>query len=298
MQHLCTMIRILPQQFYENPEIHKLMVDGLSCIVHKKVDESVYQKEGFVSTHALTIVLNGTLKAEHESGATTLVKKDQMIFLPKGLHTISDIISNDRPFEAMVFFFDEKVIQDFVSTLAVNGCKDKCLPHFLLETTPEIQSFTKNLMSVYGKKGHTHHKMTPFKLFELLHLISISDQGECFKNGLTSLNNKERRSLKSFMSANFSKPLSVEDYAYLTGRSLSSFRRDFIVQFGISPKQWLIEKRMEKAHQLLSKNHTTVGEVAFESGYDNMSHFIKAFHKMYGMPPKQFLIQQRRAVLV
>jgi AraC-like DNA-binding protein len=100
------------------------------------------------------------------------------------------------------------------------------------------------------------------------------------------------------MEANFHKPLSIEDYAYLTGRSLSSFRRDFISQFGISPKQWLIEKRLDHARTLLSKNHTTVTDVAVEIGYDNISHFVKAFHKRYGIPPKQFLMQKRKEVLV
>lgn len=100
------------------------------------------------------------------------------------------------------------------------------------------------------------------------------------------------------MLANYSKPLSIEDYAYLSGRSLSTFRRDFVNQFGVSPKQWLIEKRLDRAHELLSANHTSVSHVALEVGYENISHFIKAFHKRYAISPKQFLMQRRKAELV
>ena len=99
------------------------------------------------------------------------------------------------------------------------------------------------------------------------------------------------------MDANFAKPLSIEDYAYLTGRSLSSFRRDFIDHYGISPKQWLIDKRLEKARDLLEKNNTTVSQIALEVGYENFSHFVKAFHKKYGIPPKQFHMKKRKEVL-
>ena len=100
------------------------------------------------------------------------------------------------------------------------------------------------------------------------------------------------------MNANFAKPLSIEDYAYLTGRSISSFRRDFVDLFGVSPKQWLIDKRLAKARELLTRNGTTVSQIALEVGYENFSHFVKAFHKKYGTSPKQFLMKLRKEVLV
>jgi AraC-like DNA-binding protein len=100
------------------------------------------------------------------------------------------------------------------------------------------------------------------------------------------------------MLANFGKPLNIEDYAYLTGRSVSTFNRDFKRLFTISPKQWLMEQRLEKAKSLLAINNTSVSDVAFESGYENISHFIKAFHKKFDISPKQYLIQKRNEVLV
>jgi AraC-like DNA-binding protein len=164
--------------------------------------------------------------------------------------------------------------------------------------TKEIRIFTESLLAVYSSKEFAHRKLTKAKLFELLHLISVSRQIDCLLHALSTLNNRERKSLHDFMNSNFSKPLGIADYAYLTGRSLSSFRRDFITQFSISPKQWLIEKRLDKALLLLSNSHTNVSQVALEIGYENTSHFIKAFHKKYGIPPKQFLMKRRKEVLV
>jgi AraC-like DNA-binding protein len=100
------------------------------------------------------------------------------------------------------------------------------------------------------------------------------------------------------MNANFNKSLTVEDYAYLTGRSLSTFNRDFKRQFNVSPKKWLMDKRLESAYTLLTHHHKNVTDVAFEVGYENFSHFIKAFHKKFGISPKQFVIQKRTEVMV
>jgi AraC-like DNA-binding protein len=292
------MMRVLPQLFYQSPEVDKILVDGLSCIVHKVLHEPVWHKEGYVSTHAITLVLNGMLQVENDDGEKVQVRPNQMIFLPKGLYNISDIIPDDNIFEAVVFFFDESLVNEFITknNVAPNK-KDRCVSYKLMDYTPEIRSFTESLLTIYKNKPVAGRALTRLKLFELLHILSFSRAG-CLLEAIATLNNKERKSLKEFMTANFAKPLSIEDYAYLSGRSLSSFRRDFIEQFGISPKQWLIEKRLERARELLEKNHTTVSQVSLEVGYENFSHFVKAFHKKYGTPPKQFLMRARKAALV
>jgi AraC family transcriptional regulator, exoenzyme S synthesis regulatory protein ExsA len=294
------MLKILPQSFYQNDAVKTVLADGLSCVIHKKMDGQVIQKEGYVSTHAITLVLQGQLRVENDKGFLANVQSGQMIFMPKGIYMISDIIPTDDVFEAVVFFFEEDLIASFIESIQLKHTKDKCVSHLILDYTKEIQSYTESLLTVYGNdKKHAHRGLTKLKLMELLHLIGSSTRpADCFLGALSTLNNKEKKSLTAFMEANFHKPLSIEDYAYLTGRSLSSFRRDFISQFGISPKQWLIEKRLDRAQQLLSNNHTTVTDVAAEIGYDNISHFVKAFHKRYGIPPKQFLMQRRKEVLV
>ncbi|HMQ87163.1 MAG TPA: AraC family transcriptional regulator [Flavilitoribacter sp.] len=297
------MMKILPQSFFENPQVGKVLVDGLSCVIHKAFYQVDVQKEGYVSTHAMTLVLNGRLRVASGDEFLTHVDAGQMVFLPKGLYMISDILPSKDAFEAIVFFFDETLIDEFVQSLQIKPAKErspkqKCVPYLLLDYTDHIRMFTENLLHLYKDKSHSHHKLTRSKLFELLHLISISEQGECFNGALLNLKNKEKRTLKTFMNANFNKSLGVEDYAYLTGRSISTFRRDFKRQFGVAPKQWLIDRRLELAYQLLSQNHTTVTATAMEAGYDDISHFIKAFHKKYGIPPKQFLIQRRNEMLV
>jgi AraC family transcriptional regulator, exoenzyme S synthesis regulatory protein ExsA len=292
------MLKTVPQVFYNDPTVIKLLVDGLSCIIHKKIDQAVFGREGYVSTHAITLVLRGILKVEDDEGHVTHVEKDQLLFLPKGIYSITDKLPDNGHFEALVFFFDEEVIASFIASMNIQLKKDKQVKPLVFNYTKEIQVFTESLLTLYSNKEIAHRKLTKPKLFELLHLISVSRQNDCLLHALSTLNNRERKSLHEFMSANFSKPLGIEDYAYLTGRSLSSFRRDFLTQFGISPKQWLIDKRLGKAIQLLSSGHANISQVAMDTGYENISHFIKAFHKKYGVPPKQFLMRKRKEVLV
>lgn len=298
---LCRMLKILPQLFYESPDVQKILVDGLSCAVYKKVEQPVWHKEGYVSTHATTLVLKGLLRIENEEGLFVEVPENKMVFLPKGLYTISDILPRNGAFEAMVFYFDNEVITSFINSIQLNSNnKQKCVSHLLLDYVPQIRIFVESLRQMYGQGERAPRQLTKMKLFELLHLIHSTQETDCFTTALATLNNKERKGLKEFMYANFSKPLSIEDYAYLTGRSLSTFRRDFKTQFGgISPKQWLIDRRLEKAYDLLSTSSDhTLSDLIFEIGYENIPHFIKAFQKKYHITPKQLLILKRKEVLV
>lgn len=294
------MLKILPQQFYQNPDIQKILVDGLSCMIYKNLKEPVFQKEGYVAAHALTVVLKGKLRVETQEGSFVEVPENKMVFLPKGIYTISDIVPTYSNFEAIVYFFEDDIISDFINSLKLKCSKEKQVSHCVLNYSDNIKLFTESLRSLYSNNIKPTRELTKMKLFELLHLIRASFDKECFSLALLTLKNKERKSLRVFMNDNYSKSLNIEDYAYLTGRSVSTFRRDFKAQFSTSPKQWLINKRLEKAHALLinSQNNKTISDIAMESGFDDIPHFIKSFRKKYYITPKQLFISARKEVLI
>ena len=81
--------------------------------------------------------------------------------------------------------------------------------------------------------------------------------------------------------------LSVADYAQLSGRSVSSFQRDFKRAFGVAPGSWLREARLLKGHDLVINSATSISDIAHMVGYADTSHFIKAFRSKHGQTPKQ-----------
>jgi AraC-like DNA-binding protein len=294
------MLRILPQKFYEDPSIRKILVDGLSCVIHKKLDEPAIGKEGFLSTHAITMVLRGTLRIENDEGLFDEVPAGSMVLLPKGLYTVSDILPRDGSYEAMMFFFEPEIVQQFLDSLALGEAKEKSVTHMVMKGHADTRFFAESLLRLYGGEVQANRGLTKMKLFEWLHLVHTTHAGsDGFAAALATLNNRERRSLREFMVANCHKPLGISEYAYLTGRSVSTFTRDFKSKFGgMAPKQWLIEQRLEKARDLLTQRQIhTISDAAWESGYTNLPHFIKEFHKKYGITPKQFLIEKRNAAV-
>lgn len=66
------------------------------------------------------------------------------------------------------------------------------------------------------------------------------------------------------------------------------FRKIFLHSFGISPKEYMIRKRMEYAETLLSAGELSVSQIASLCGYSEACHFSREFKKRFGVPPKEY----------
>lgn len=82
--------------------------------------------------------------------------------------------------------------------------------------------------------------------------------------------------------------LSMERICAVSFISVSSLQRAFSKYFGMSPGQYLIGLRMNRALELLKENTRSVKEIAYACGFSDEKYFSRAFRKKYGYPPSQF----------
>jgi len=79
--------------------------------------------------------------------------------------------------------------------------------------------------------------------------------------------------------------LPLEKFAFLTGRSLTTFKSDFKKIFHKTPGKWLTEKRLDLAHFKLTTKNQKASDVYLSAGFENLSHFSFAFKKAFGYTP-------------
>jgi AraC-like DNA-binding protein len=90
------------------------------------------------------------------------------------------------------------------------------------------------------------------------------------------------------MEANFSYNLGLEDFARLSHRSLSTFKRDFRKYYNQSPGKWLLQKRLDYSAVLLKNPMLNVSQVAVDCGFEDLSHFSRAFKEKFGISPADY----------
>jgi AraC-like DNA-binding protein len=90
------------------------------------------------------------------------------------------------------------------------------------------------------------------------------------------------------MEANFCYNLALEEFARLSHRSLSTFKRDFRKHYNQSPGKWLLQKRLEYSAVLLKNPALNVSQVALDCGFEDLSHFSRAFKEKFGRSPANY----------
>jgi len=277
----------VPHRLLDLPMVDVLFYDEKSTILHKRLYSEMNARESYVSQPALSIVIQGEQIISNSKGTKVHLKAGQMVLMQKGIYTISDLIPTGTIYESLVIFFDENKVQEiFPSTLSSISKK-----HFsYVSCPPTIPIYIESITASYKILGRLNEILGTTKIIELLCLLKASKYAPEFTEVFSSSNENIRRNLMEFMERHFDKSLKVEDYAYLTGRSLSTFRRDFKERYQKTPQAWLKSRRMGRAKDILIKKEISVSNLAYEVGYQNVSHFIKAFKSEFGLSPKQYVL--------
>jgi AraC-like DNA-binding protein len=282
-------LEVVPAALYALRNVKPILADGSSSILHKTLCHDLENKAIYIATPLIVYIKQGKQIIRDYDGMHSTVEQNHLIFLSKGVYTVSDYVTVSGAFEAVLLFFDDKLIAKYLAgatgQLPAAG-QQPVYGTYTLQANDQIQRYIETLNYVYRDAPGTD-ALLELKLFELLHLIAIQDQSFRFLRELSCGGNRKRRQITEFMEQYYSHKLKIEDYALLTGRSVSTFIRDFKRGYGTTPNRWIIEKKVDIAHQLLTGKNYSVTHAASEVGYENTSHFIKAYKQRYGVTPKK-----------
>ncbi|MBR2548607.1 MAG: helix-turn-helix transcriptional regulator [Clostridiales bacterium] len=125
---------------------------------------------------------------------------------------------------------------------------------------------------------------------ELMIILSRAIRGE-WEESLRVKNGKAKELVaiaKQYMDENFDQGITVSEAASYVFLSQGYFTRAFRDDTGISPMNYLMKKRIEKACKLLQNNEIKVSAISLQSGFSSPQRFNVAFRKQMGMTPMEY----------
>ncbi|MEM7183363.1 MAG: AraC family transcriptional regulator [Spirochaetota bacterium] len=289
--------KIVPEKLFSAPNVTVLARKGNAAILHKHLSHGMQTTPIFTKTPCLNIVVQGLKRIHTHDDDYFEVSKDEVVFMPQDIYSIADIgITESNAFETYLFFFDESVIHEYLDSRRISLADGDPLEVFTCKYGKSLRLFANSLIPLFQSLDEKANDLVKVKLLEALYLLEAADKEKKFTNWLFRSTKGRERDLKVFMEQHADKGLTVKDYAALTGRSESVFRREFKQSYGIPPSEWLLKKKLSRAEKLLSEG-TSVADTAYAIGYENTSHFIRAFRKLYTVSPKEFQSLQGLQVL-
>ncbi len=91
-----------------------------------------------------------------------------------------------------------------------------------------------------------------------------------------------------WMDAHAHEPIDLDAAARETGLSPFHFLRLFSKVLGVTPHQYLVRSRLRRAARLLADAERSITDVAFDVGFNDLSNFVRTFHRAAGVSPGQF----------
>ncbi|KFF10499.1 AraC family transcriptional regulator [Chryseobacterium soli] len=157
-----------------------------------------------------------------------------------------------------------------------------------IEKQSVITNFIQSLDFYFENPNLVTEDLLKLKIKELILLLLHTDKAENIITLFSHLFNPRQANIFETVQAHLYSAISVADLAKLTGRSLSAFKRDFETQFNDTPANFIKEKKLEKALDLLQSTELSVSEICYEVGFQDTSHFTKSFKQKYNHSPSEY----------
>jgi PAS domain S-box-containing protein len=113
------------------------------------------------------------------------------------------------------------------------------------------------------------------------------------RTNVTASRYKSMAEVMKHMESHYPDPVPVQELATIAHLSLSQFERRFKALFQVTPGQYLIRLRLNKAGQLLTSSTAKITDIASQCGFYDHSHFIRQFTRAYGLSPSAYRQQHQ-----
>ena len=263
-----------------------LVLDGGS-IIDQCIVTAGERGTFFLEQHLLYVVLGGSVKLTC-GRQTWTVRKNEMILLRRAQSVSYEKQGSEETglFESQLFAINDELLKDFLTSqqFQIPAMKEE----YGTQVSPmseRLVAYCWSLSPYFNDPSQVNSGLLRLKVMELLYNVM-----DCSKNifrQMLQLRQPVKTDIHRVVEENYTSPISLDELAYLSGRSLSSFKREFQDIYGEPPARWIREKRLSKAHEMLRSSSLSVADVAYSLGFENPTHFSRIFKQQYGYAPSQ-----------
>ncbi len=217
--------------------------------------------------------------------------KGEAVFCKNGACNMRNYYQSD--FCALILFFNQDFIREVVLEyqLSLQEIEVASSPDFhalKVVVDDSLKLYFESVTQYLFNKTAVSEEILKLKFKELILQVLTTDSNPDLKAYFISTLNRSKENMEAVIRKNLLFNLSILDYANLCNKSLSTFKREFMAEFGTSPLKWITEEKLKYARARLLSSDDTINEIAFYAGFETTEHFIRCFKKKYGQPPLRY----------
>lgn len=227
----------------------------------------------------------------HQGGESWKITPETSYFQRKSAYVQE--LPDAQSWQVLAFHVpDEFLIQfanEFIDSLPIEKLPESTSKMFIkIELNEVTKTFFYSLIPYFKQKIPPTEKLLELKFKELFLSILSNPLNKQLLAYVLHLSDEIKPPIWQIMEKNYTYNLTLKEYAQISSRSLAAFKRDFFEYYHTSPGKWLTDKRLKYSSILLSTTKQSISDVAFNSGFKNISHFSRIFKEKFEFSPLQF----------
>lgn len=245
---------------------------------------AIIEGEAFVADHVFSYILQGQHdvwlgdeKYAFREGDFRFFRRNQLTKYVKS--------TADGSFRSVSVHIDQFTLREMSDEYGLTTDeRHPAIAPLLVQPDNLLQSFVSSLLP-YLQQPVWDERILSLKTKELVLLLIRNN--DAFRQALFDFSEPGKIDLEAFMNSHYRYNVPMDKFAFLSGRSLSGFKRDFEKLFHTSPGRWLLQRRLEAARFLIEERREKPSEVYLDLGFEDLSHFSFAYKKAFGHAPSR-----------
>lgn len=154
------------------------------------------------------------------------------------------------------------------------------------EDTEYIEKIALQMYDIWKEKKQGYRYKCTSLLYELLYILNCQEH-EHIIDSVTG--DQKIKNAIDYIHTNYrTNDIDISYLAKMCSISETYFRKIFKIIYEVSPKQYILNLKLEVASQLLHSGFYTINEVSDKSGFNDVKYFSKLFKKRFAVTPKEF----------
>lgn len=200
-------------------------------------------------------------------------------------------LNNSNKHQALtIHFYPDvllKVYNDKLPDFLKNGNSTK-VGMTIVDSDILIDKYISTILMYFENPSLVSEEMMILKLKEIIILLDQTKNTTVIRSILSNLFNRSNHSFREVIEAQYYTNVTLEELAFLTNKSLSAFKREFVKTYKEAPATYLRSKKLDRSLELLNLTDLKAKEIAEKCGFADVSHFSKTFKKQYQISPVKY----------
>lgn len=155
-----------------------------------------------------------------------------------------------------------------------------------------IQKYIEGMLFYFDNPTLINEDILVIKLKEIVLLLCQTKNAPVIQQILSQLFSPTSYSFKQVIENNLFSHFTIDDFTQMTNLSLSSFKREFKKNYNDSPANYIRNKKLEKAADLLLISEERITDIAFDCGFNDLANFSTLFHDKFNCTPSAYRLNQ------